>query len=457
MTGGNQMPQKKIIRGISRRDFIKWAGITGGVAASASWLAACGPEETPTPEVEVLPDQVTFVAFPWGQFYDEILPKFESDYGVDVNWVSVPNVEELIAKVASMYTADEPADVCLVWLTAMGQWIRDGVILPLDDLPGIAEYKNAMEPFTLSAATYEGQTWGLPYFSSIYCNAYYMDKFEEAGLQDPPTSWDELVDQAQKAKMDAGIKYPIIWMAGAGVNHVSWVWYALVMNNGGVIFEQDLTPALGPGSVARDTLDWWGKTFTEWEVSDPSSIELRYIPSANAFAQGEHIFHGPTEYYFIEQMNREGESPIAGKVKNFNMPGDGTTLGVAQLYGIPATTQNKEWAWKLLQHVGGKAKDGEYFTRKLFAENAMTGPGYPEVMEDPDVQAAWSQWVDMDLLLEQWDKAKYIGEAVPAIMETWFLQWQDDATIHIHACLQGTETADEACDAMIAKANELKG
>lgn len=439
---------------LTRREFLRLTGVAAGAAFSGALLGACAPRATPTP---AKPEQVTFVAWPWGQFYDEILPKFERDYGVKVNWVSLPNVEELIAKVASMDAAGEPMDVTIVWLTTMGSWIRDGVILPIDDMPGIEDYKKAVTPFTLAAMTYEGKTWGLPYFSSIYTCAYYRDKFEQAGLKEPPKTWDEWVEQAKKAQKDAGIKYPILWMAAAGVNHVSWVWYTMTLNNGGVVFEKDLTPAMGPGSIARKTLDWWSKTFTEWQISDPRSIELRYIPSAKAFAQGEHVFHGPTEFYFIEQMNRKGESPIAGRVGNFNMPGDGTTLGFTQLYGIPATTKNKEWAWKLLQHVGGKDKDGNYFTAKTFALGAMTGSGYTAVMEDPEVKAKWAEWVDVDLLLKQWAKARYISEAVPAIMEPWFLKWQDDATIHIHACFQGKETVDEACDAMIAKAKELKG
>jgi hypothetical protein len=36
-----------------------------------------------------------------------------------------------------------------------------------------------------------------------------------------------------------------------------------------VIFDKALAPQLGPGSVARETLQWWQSTFKE-ELADPT-------------------------------------------------------------------------------------------------------------------------------------------------------------------------------------------
>lgn len=60
----------------------------------------------------------------------------------------------------------------------------------------------------------------------------------------------------------------------------------LTYNRGGVIFDKDLKPQLGPGSVARETLAWWQSTFKE-ELADPKSLELRFIPAAKAFNTGD--------------------------------------------------------------------------------------------------------------------------------------------------------------------------
>ena len=35
-------------------------------------------------------------------------------------------------------------------------------------------------------------------------------------------------------------------------------------------------------------------------------------------------------------------------------------LGVAHVYFLSSAHRDKEWAWKLLQYLGGKTKDGEY-------------------------------------------------------------------------------------------------
>lgn len=40
------------------------------------------------------------------------------------------------------------------------------------------------------------------------------------------------------------------------------------------------------------------------------------------------------------------------------MPGDGKTLGYTVLYLMSTAAKDKQWAWKLLQYLGGKTKDG---------------------------------------------------------------------------------------------------
>ena len=71
---------------------------------------------------------------------------------------------------------------------------------------------------------------------------------------------------------------------------------------------------------------------------------------------------------------------IAGKVKVHGFPGDGRTIGVAHVYFLSSAHRDKEWAWKLLQYLGGKTKDGEYTQAVNLAKDAMLGSGYNSVM-----------------------------------------------------------------------------
>src|SRR5439155_1331907 len=81
------------------------------------------------------------------------------------------------------------------------------------------------------------------------------------------------------------------------------------------------------------------------------------------------------------ELNDQAQSPIAGKGRALALPGDGKTIGYTMLYILCSATKNKEWAWKLLQYLGGRTKSGEYTQANRLATDAMLGSGYQSVMD----------------------------------------------------------------------------
>ncbi len=138
----------------------------------------------------------------------------------------------------------------------------------------------------------DGKTWGLPYFSTVWVFMYNDELLGKAGFKDKPfKSYPELLEQCRKAKKDGVCKYPILWVAGAGFEQLPATWFSMTCNRGGVIFDKQLAPQLGPGSIARETLKWWQNTFKE-ELADPNSLNLRFIPAVKAFNAGQHVYLG---------------------------------------------------------------------------------------------------------------------------------------------------------------------
>src|SRR5205085_2121741 len=158
-----------------------------------------------------------------------------------------------------------------------------------------------------------------------------------------------------------------------------------------------LNPQLGPGSVARETLAWWQKTFKD-ELADPKSLEVRFIPAAKAFNTGDYLYLLPLHHYYISLVNDPAQSPIAGKGKYALMPGDGKTLGYTMLYLMSTASKNKEWAWRLLQTLGGKTKDGRYTQAERLATDAMLGSGYESVMKSDVIKQGWAKWGDPNVV-----------------------------------------------------------
>jgi len=430
-----------------------------GTAAGAATLAGMGGltksplaqtwAEAPQSQVDLL----NFVVWTYGDIYSQIATRFEDDWGVPVESV-ISSFNDHPARLLTMYASGDDIDVSQSSPFSFPNFIQQGLVEPLDGLPGIEEYAADFTPFTKQVAIHDGKVMGLPYFSAIWVWNYYEDLLEQAGLE-PFQDYDELMEQLRKAKQDGISQHPILWVAGVGLEQLPGTWYSLTWNRGGTFFEADGTPALGPGSVARETLRWWAKTFEE-DLADPESLKVQFTSSAKAFSAGKNLYRGPNHHYGLNIVNDPEQSPIAGRVRVHGFPGDGRTIGVSHVYFLTTATRDREWAWKLLQYLGGKTKDGQYTQAINLAQDAMLGSGYQSVMESDIIQSSWSNWGDVDAILEMWNKATYLGEVVSSVNEPWHFPWTDRLNIEVQNCLTGQIDADECCDILTAAVDEAK-
>jgi multiple sugar transport system substrate-binding protein len=428
----------------NRRELLLGAGaLATGMMASRMGFAATGPwSEPPSGSV----DELNFVVWTYGDIYARIAEKFNQDWNVPVE-STISSFNDHPTRLITMYASGEDIDVSQSSPFSFPNFIEQGLVEPLDDFPGIEEYVNDFSPFTRQVAQYEGRTMGLPYFSAVWVWNYFEDLLEQTGVE-PFTSYEELLDQSRKAKRDNISQYPILWVAGVGLEQLPGTWYQMTWNQGGKFFDDDGHHMLGDGSVARETLKWWAQTFAEG-LSDPESLRSQFTSSAQAFSSGQNLYRGPNHHYGLNIINDPSQSPIAGRAKVHGSPGDGATIGVTHVYFLTTATRNKDWAWKLLQYLGGRTKDGEYTQAVGLARDAMLGSGYQSVMESPVIREAWSNWGDVDQILDIWNKATYIGEVCNSIYQPWHFPWTDQLNIEVQNCLTGQITADQACDNLI--------
>ena len=152
---------------------------------------------------------------------------------------------------------------------------------------------------------------------------------------------------------------------------------------------------------------------------------MQFTSGAKAFGAGKNLYRGPNHHYGLNICNDPAQSPIAGKVKALGSPGDGKTIGVAHVYFVSSANRNKEWAWKLLQYLGGKTKDGNYTQALGLAKDAMLGSGYSSVMNSDAIKLGWAPWGDVPKMLKIWDKSAYIGDVCSSIYQPWHFPWTE--------------------------------
>src|SRR3989441_10987647 len=98
--------------------------------------------------------------------------------------------------------AGEVVDVMYCTSANGERWADNGLIRPLDDLPGMDELKKKMAPGNLEAARSRdgSKVVGLPYFTSIFILMYNEPMLQQAGIKAPAKTWDELMEHSAKLK-----------------------------------------------------------------------------------------------------------------------------------------------------------------------------------------------------------------------------------------------------------------
>ena len=62
-------------------------------------------------------------------------------------------------------------------------------------------------PGPMQSNTYDGKVYGVPWFTDAGMLYYRQDLLEEAGFSEPPATWEELEEMAQKTAQDTGTRF----------------------------------------------------------------------------------------------------------------------------------------------------------------------------------------------------------------------------------------------------------
>jgi multiple sugar transport system substrate-binding protein len=218
---------------ISRRDFIKLAGMAGG----AGILAACAPTtqatqaeaskaeskatEAPT-LVPAAKEAVTITFTGWGGTEEDEGVKSAARYfeeqnsDMKINWIQIP--ENYAEKTMAMVAAGTPPDTAFCYNTLYQGYVKDGLLLDITDMlksdsvVGAKDY--FIEPQEEERCTRDGKWYGIGscwVAPHIYYNA---DIFEKEGIEPPSNdpekawSWDEFIEVCKKLTVDKNGKHP---------------------------------------------------------------------------------------------------------------------------------------------------------------------------------------------------------------------------------------------------------
>lgn len=160
---------------------------------------------------------------------NEMIARYQKENpNVTINAKFVAAGEEMLQKVQSALLSNQEPD--LLWgpptwtgvLESTGKLVELGTII--DD-----ELKNDIPKGLLEAGMYKNKIYSLPIEAGTLYLIYNKDMFKEAGIENPPTTWDELYETAKS--LSDGKRYGV-WLPIAPNERTSWTWECFLWQNG---------------------------------------------------------------------------------------------------------------------------------------------------------------------------------------------------------------------------------
>jgi ABC-type glycerol-3-phosphate transport system substrate-binding protein len=292
-------------------------------------------------------------------------------------------------------------------------------------------------------STFEGKMIGLPYWAGTKYLVYNDIHFEQAGIDAPPETWEEFEEQCL-ALQGAGIANPYIPYWRKDFWALGWSMFVESYSDGDYIFTEDyeLTFKDGPTPFVN-MLERW-KRWYDTGIVPPDAFDIG-DPTVR-FNTGDHSFCMNDDY--SHKRNNDPElSEIAGHAHNFLNPGTThETTAISPLYvfgkssNLEVETQND-----LARFYGAAYTDGEYHVALRWVLEEGLGTIDTNVMNNPEVQAEFSKWRD----IEVYDQQLALGKPRNVQKQLWYPEWEFKTVALVTEYVLGDKNLDDVLKEMI--------
>ncbi len=324
-------------------------------------------------------------------------------------------------------TGPDVAACALDWVTTLG---NAGLLAPLDDYiaaDGVdtAEYVQG----AINASTINGNLYGLPFRSETYVLYYNVDILKAAGFDKAPETWDEVVEIAKAINSEEVAGYGLV---GANYGNFSFQFITMLRSSGGSILTEDLTQSALNSEAALAT----AKLYRELANYAPASLlENDNVANRTLFASGKVAMYMSGIYDLPQILATNPDLNFACAMVPTAMGAQRKSILGGWSVAIPATSQNKDAAWKFVKFLTSSEVAALY-------TNTFTGTGVP---------AKRFEAVDTAIVQPNIDALPYaaalpaVGAIVPirqAIFDNLSLCLTDTLTPE-EAIMQTSEVVDE--------------
>lgn len=369
--------------------------------------------------------------------FKAVAPIFEQDHpGVKIE-ISAPGWAERYTKiVTTMPVQPESLDIVGIGNDEMpgfteGDWLVD-ITLP-------DELVNDMLPGAKELLAYKGKTYGIPWSLATKVFFYNEAMLKEAGFNEQPATWDELVDMTKAMQNSGSIKHGILF----GWKDV-WVDYPIFSALEGleVIIDQEGYAKFDNAQGIR-AVQYMKDLMVKEKVASPSSVSYTDHEVMTSFLGRQTPFqlHWP----FIAAMIDDPEqSKIVGEGKVGLMPGNSSrksssvigTMGLA----VSSGSKHRDIAKEFVLFTGRR----DIHKKMVLVSKEV--PILESVVDDPEVQA------DNPLMLLMAEQFRYSVD-MPKVI--WWGEIRPLLNDNINKGVAGTASPEDAVRMAAEQINEV--
>ncbi len=253
-------------------------------------------------------------------YYEEGFKKWVTDFNKKYPDIKIERLDKKGTEWSTFYqtqvvagTAPDIVDI------QGGLWLEYAAKGGLVDLTGYLkrdeDYTKRIYPEILKGWVYEGRNYGVPLYISKTLLFYNKLMFKEAGLTEPPKSFDQILDYARK--MTKGEK------TGFMTLNFDWLYWPLYAMNGVELLTPDLKKAAFNTPAALKVTETLAKG-TQEAIINKISWTGRWVEPNGAFAAGTvgmlHA-HAPAFLWFKSQAQWVNEDTVGAA----HLPGGWST------------------------------------------------------------------------------------------------------------------------------------
>lgn len=364
---------------------------------------------------------------------------FEKEHpNITVDLQNVP-ADSMTQKLTTQIAGNNPPDAAYVDSSTVASFAARNALVNLDNYIGRSDVvdPDAYVKVFRDFATYDESLYGLPIDGESTALFYRTDMLEAAGIDSPPTTWDEYAAAAEALTDPGKQQYGTAIFAP----EAAYYWYPWLWQNGGEVLNEDGTEIAFDSPEGLEAAEYYVELA---KFAPPDYLNSNSYDARLGFFQGQIAMY-PAGAWFAGVITEEAPD-LDGKWATAPLPegtaGCATTVASDTLV-IFDQSENKDAAWLWIEFLS----QPENMALLTYGADGTVLPTTTELLESPDLIEAKPE-------LASFAEAMACGESNTVVNKAW-PQIEEALNSQLGAAMYGDVTVAEALENAAAEGQEL--